>query len=448
MNIRKKRFYFLIAFLTIGTVVFAQNVGTNSPYSRYGYGLMMNPVPSASEAMGGIGYGLRRSQEVNWTNPASYSRIDSLTFIFDVGASGHLALLNDGVADPRNFYNGNLDFAAMQFPLFRKMGASIGLLPFSKMGYNFAAGRSLSNMQYREVYRGTGGLNQLYAGLAWEPFRNFSIGANLSYLFGNFSRSSVVIPNAGLVGETKHLYSFHELKYDLGIQYTYAIDKTRSLTFGAVYSPQLNMKSDVKPTEMLYISDPYDSPLNSSPAQILKSDTLSNASFQLPHTFGAGFTYSNGRFLVGLDGTYQLWKELDYPDVLDNLSKENRFNNAFRVNAGMEYVIDPMSQNFFHRIRFRGGLSFANSYSNVSVNDPNDLTGGTRSIGSFNEYGINVGLGLPFMDYMSGRVSMLNIGFGYSRQQPDIDHMVRQDMLKVSVSMNINEMWFFKRQFN
>ncbi|MEA5129110.1 MAG: hypothetical protein VB074_13090 [Proteiniphilum sp.] len=448
MNIRKKRFSLLIAFLSITTVIIAQQVGSNSPYSRYGYGLLMNPVPSASEAMGGISYGLRRSQQVNWVNPASYSKLDTLTFIFDLGISGHMARMSDGVSDTRDFYNGNLDYVAIQFPLFRKIGASIGLLPYSKMGYNFGDVRSVSNTQYYETYRGTGGLNQIYGGIAWEPIQNISIGANFSYLFGNFSRSSVVVPASGLVGETKYGYSLREFKYDLGMQFTYPIDKVRSVTFGAVYSPRLNARADVNPTEMLYTSDPYNTP-GLTPSQVLKTDTLTNASFQLPHTFGAGVTYSTGRFLVGLDGTYQLWKDLEYPDVLDNLSQKNRFNNAFRVNAGMEYVIDPMSQNYFHRVRFRGGLSYSNSYTNFSVNDPNDpVNGAGKYTGTFKEYGVNVGLGLPFRDYMSGHVSMLNIGFGYTRQQPDRDYMIKQDMFKITIGVNINELWFFKRQFN
>jgi hypothetical protein len=173
---------------------------------------------------------------------------------------------------------------------------------------------------------------------------------------------------------------------------------------------------------------------------------LYDAAFQLPHTFGVGVTYQTDHFLVGLDGTYQMWKNLAYPSLLDDLSDDNRYNDVIRINTGMEYVIDPLSQNFFQRIRFRGGLSFANSYTNFSVSNPD--SGDDLGMGSFNEYGVNVGLGLPFQDYMSGRVSMLNIGFGYSRQQPDSDFMISQEMFKVSINMNINEFWFFKRQFN
>lgn len=446
MNIRKKRIFSLIAFLTITVVTFAQQVGSNSPYSRYGYGLLSNPALGASEAMGGISYGLRRSQQVNPGNPASYSELDSLTFIFDMGVSGHLARMNDGINN-RDFYNGNLDYVAMQFPLVHKVGASIGLLPYSKTGYNFGGARSLSNIQYVESYRGTGGLSQVYAGVAWEPLTNFSVGANLSYLFGSFSRSSVVAPVAAsaLVTEDKFNYTLRDLKYDFGLQYRYDLDKNRSVTLGAVYTPGIQAKADVNHSVLLFSGDPYENPWL-APADKIVGDTLRGASFQLPHTFGLGFTYTNGRFLAGLDGTYQRWKNLDYPDILDGLTAAERYNDMIRINTGMEYVIDPMSQNFFHRIRFRGGLSYSNAYANFSIVHPE--SGLNTGMGSYREYGANVGLGLPVRDYMSGHVSMLNIGFSYSRQQPDEKHMISQDMFRISLNMNINEFWFFKRQFN
>ncbi len=69
-------------------------------------------------------------------------------------------------------------------------------------------------------------------------------------------------------------------------------------------------------------------------------------------------------------------------------------------------------------------------------------------MGSFKEYGVNLGFGLPFHDLRTGHVSMLNIGFGYTRQKPDSDYMIGQDMFKISLNMNVNELWFFKRQFD
>jgi hypothetical protein len=445
MNIKKKRFPLLIAFLTITTVILAQQVGSNSPYGRYGFGVLSNPALGASEAMGGISYGLRRSQQVNPGNPASYSELDSLTFIFDLGVSAQLSSMSDGV-NSRDFYNGNLDYIALQFPLFRNLGGSMGLLPYSKVGYNFGNRRSLSDIQYLETYRGTGGLSQVYFGAAWEPFKSLSIGANVSYLFGNFSHSRISTPvtSNALISEGKNRFSIRELKYDLGLQYSYNISNTKSITFGAVYSPQITTKADVYSSVMNYTSDPYQSP-NLEPVQIISSDTLSGEGFQIPQTFGAGLTYQTENFLVGVDGTYQLWKNSAYSSQLDGLTDNNRYNDLYRINAGAEYVIDPYSQNFFNRIRFRGGISYSNSYINVSVSNPESSQ--NIGMGSFNEYGINIGLGLPFHDLRTGHLSMLNIGFGYSRQDPNSQFMVGQDMFKISVNMNVNELWFFKRQF-
>ena len=445
MNIKKKRFPLLIAFLTITTVILAQQVGSNSPYGRYGFGVLSNPALGASEAMGGISYGLRRSQQVNPGNPASYSELDSLTFIFDLGVSAQLSSMSDGV-NSRDFYNGNLDYIALQFTLFRYMGGSVGLLPYSKVGYNFGNRRSLSDIQYLETYRGTGGLSQVYFGAAWEPFKSLSIGANVSYLFGNFSHSRISTPvtSNALISEGKNRFSIRELKYDLGLQYSYNISNTKSITFGAVYSPQITTKADVYSSVMNYTSDPYQSP-DLEPVQIISSDTLSGEGFQIPQTFGAGLTYQTENFLVGVDGTYQLWKNSAYSSQLDGLTDNSRYNDLYRINAGAEYVIDPYSQNFFNRIRFRGGISYSNSYINVSVSNPESSQ--NIGMGSYNEYGINIGLGLPFHDLRTGHLSMLNIGFGYSRQDPNSQFMVGQDMFKISVNMNVNELWFFKRQF-
>ncbi|HMM18910.1 MAG TPA: hypothetical protein PKC47_15550, partial [Petrimonas sp.] len=316
MNITIKRHLSLLVFFTVTTAIFAQQVGSNSPYGRYGYGLLSNQSFGASEAMGGISYGLRRSQQVNPGNPASYSKLDSLTFIFDLGVSGHYATYSDGL-NKQNFYNGNFDYIAIQFPVLSKVGASIGLLPYSKVGYNYGQTRSLSDIVYEEVFRGTGGLSQIYAGIAYEPIQYFSVGANVSYLFGNFSYSSVSVPRTATgatIGEEKKKYSIRDLKYDFGAQVTFPVDKTSSFTLGAVFSPKLASTADVYATEMMFLSDPYTNPYQ-NPSEVLRDDTLSSQQFQLPATYGLGVTYSNTNLLVGLDGTFQQWNGLDYPEV-------------------------------------------------------------------------------------------------------------------------------------
>ena len=83
---------------------------------------------------------------------------------------------------------------------------------------------------------------------------------------------------------------------------------------------------------------------------------------------------------------------------------------------------------------------------NTKVYDPND--GKSLGTGGYKEYGVNVGFGLPFRDSLSGRISMINLGLGYTLMQPDQKYMIKEEIFKVSVNININEFWFFKRQFD
>lgn len=68
------------------TMTYAQH-NTSSPYTRYGYGNIIDGGYGQSRAMGGLSYGVRPSQYINAVNPASYTSIDSLTFRFEAGAS-------------------------------------------------------------------------------------------------------------------------------------------------------------------------------------------------------------------------------------------------------------------------------------------------------------------------------------------------------------------------
>lgn len=442
MNIQLKRFFSLLSLLVISYTIFGQQVGSNSPYGRYGLGVLAHPGVGASESMGGISYGLRRSQHVNPGNPASYSKIDTLTFIFDMGVSMQNAIFSDGT-NRQNQYNGSLEYIAMQFPLFKNFGGSFGLLPFSKVGYSFGRPRSTTDLVYQESFNGAGGLSQAYAGLAYTPVKYVSIGVNLGYIFGNIEHNRMLpyLEGSSLPRYSTTKYYMRALKYDLGAQFTYPFSKEESLTLGVVYTPGIKTKSDITLFDRNVSSS---SP--SSTAEVIKSDTLRNQSFAIAPSFGTGLTYTNKNLIAGIDGTYQLWKKSDYPSTLDNMTQDNRFNNYYRINGGVEYVIDPYNRNFFKRMRIRAGASYGNSYTNVQVSNP--TTGAHLGVSGYKEYGVTFGLGLPFRDNFNGRISMLNIGLSYTRLQPNQSFMVKEDMLKVSLSMNINEFWFFKRQFD
>ena len=78
-----KRALLSVALFVWATISIMAQSGTNSPYSQFGLGLLADQSSGFSRGMNGLGIGFREHNQVNYLNPASYSAIDSLSFIFD-----------------------------------------------------------------------------------------------------------------------------------------------------------------------------------------------------------------------------------------------------------------------------------------------------------------------------------------------------------------------------
>jgi len=136
--------------------------GTNSPYSQYGLGVLSDQSQGFSRGMNGVGLALRKGNIVNTLNPASYSAIDSLTMIFDVGLSGQLTNFKEGAASV-NAKNANFEYAVGSFRLMRNVGMSFGVLPLTNVGYTYNSYTTLEENRgtIAETYSGSGGLPNL-----------------------------------------------------------------------------------------------------------------------------------------------------------------------------------------------------------------------------------------------------------------------------------------------
>ena len=138
-----KRIVSLIVASLMVVGVWAQNA-TSSPSSRFGYGELNNNLPAAYRAMGGLGIGMRSNRAINPSQPASYTACDSLTFMFDLAGSFLYTNYGDSYGQ-NNKFNGNLEYITMQFPLWHKhIAMSLGVTPYSAMGYSFAIADSLA----------------------------------------------------------------------------------------------------------------------------------------------------------------------------------------------------------------------------------------------------------------------------------------------------------------
>ena len=83
-------------------------------------------------------------------------------------------ILNKSNADDFNFW-----YMAMNFPITNWMATSIGLTPFSDVGYDLQLNGYLENTgNYYNRYYGYGSLSKVYWGFAIDPVKNISVGAN------------------------------------------------------------------------------------------------------------------------------------------------------------------------------------------------------------------------------------------------------------------------------
>ena len=180
----------------ISATALAQS-GTNSPYSQYDLGLLSANGSGFNRGMNGLGLGFHSHNQVNYMNPASYSSLDSLSFIFDAGLSGQITNFQENSVR-KNAKNAVFDYVVAGFRIAKHVGVSFGVLPYSTIGYNYSSTKNLNDRDAfpstevgTSTYEGKGGLHQVYLGAGWEPLKGLAIGANIGYLWGNYNRSIV-----------------------------------------------------------------------------------------------------------------------------------------------------------------------------------------------------------------------------------------------------------------
>jgi hypothetical protein len=431
-DMNKMKLFVCAALLVFGVAAMAQN-NANSPATRYGYGALADKSFAAQRGMGGIGYGLRNRFMINPMNPASYSGVDSLTFMFEAGLTGQYAWFEENGAKATKM-NGNLEYLAMQFSLMRNLGLGIGLEPVSFVGYEYGdtARWQQGEELYSETWQGSGGLNKVYASIGYNFFNRLSAGVKAAYLYGDIfhyhilNNSSVSGAYNGYFSDSLRASGFTA---DFGLQYFQPVGKDKSLIIGLVYSPKTTFNGNIRYSQYSVNSAGAITNVDSA---IVTNDSL----FQMPASVGIGFTFNKfNKYTIGADVFYQGWSNVE-AQFRDN---ESRLKNRLKINLGGEYIPNIMNNKFYNRMRYRAGASYSNSY--FLINNSITEKAGVKDAG-YNEYGAYFGIGFPMVD----RRSFLNIAFEYSRVLPDFKQLIKEQYFKLTVSYTFNEEWFFKQK--
>ena len=411
------------------TLLFAQfNNNTSSPYSRFGMGELRPYSFGRTTGMGGASLASRYSHQINPSNPASYTSIDSMSFLFEFGIDGRFSNYENELGSTQT-NDVNFQYFAMSFRINNKFAASLGLTPFSDIGYNVEVIEEIDQKYVGNVhtrYYGTGTISNAYLGVAYKPFKNISIGANLNYLFGKMNRNAEVnfLNFSDFYGVQEYDdFRLRDFGLDFGVQVVVPLKKDQHLVIGAVL--------ENKPEYTTVFSGITQK--NLSVGNGLDQDTLAfksddKAAIELPFGFGGGISYVKENSLeINMDYFHQSWSEAKFNDA-----KSSFLTDLNKFALGAEWIPNKFSiRSYLSTVAYRVGVRYEESYlflNNQQIND----------------FGISFGVGLP----VTRSRTTINIAAEVGRRGTKDHGLVLENYAKLNLSANLHEFWFMKRKID
>ncbi|MEO8569676.1 MAG: hypothetical protein ABI419_11080 [Ginsengibacter sp.] len=412
----------------------------NSPYSRYGIGNLVPEGNIFNRGMGGVSAAFSDPVTVNNINPASYSGIVYTTLDVGVEYDGRIIKSQNPLGTFKS-NNGIISYLQVAFPLLSdnkkaeknktSWGLAFGLKPISKINYKINAITRTSIDSIATLYEGSGGVNEAFIGTALR-LRNFSIGFNTGYLFGEKDYDTKLL----FIDSVQYYKADYETKtrfggvfLNAGFQYSVKI-KGGYLRFGGYgnLQQQFNATKDFKVQTFDY---------NAGTGSADKIDSVyennnQKGKVQLPATFGGGFTIEKEHILVGADYETTNWDNYRF------FGQKDFVKNSWLGKLGIQYFPSPGgSPKYFNNVRYRAGFSFGKDY----IAADNNLPVYTVSVGGT----FPLKLRHSFYDY---QYSFMNISLEYGNRGNNSNN-IKENTFKVGVGFSLSDRnWFVRRKFN
>jgi len=116
-----------------------------------------------------------------------------------------------------------------------------------------------------------------------------------------------------------------------------------------------------------------------------------------------------------------------------NETDEVKDNWEVRVGAQLRPV---SSRNYFSNVSYRIGFFTGPDY--ININDK-----------KLNQTGVTFGLGLPLANYsrLTGQFTLINLAFEYVKRGNNTNP-VKENLFRISVGLNLSDVWFGKRKYD
>jgi hypothetical protein len=420
-------------FLLVSTTLFSQT-RIWSPYSRYGLGELTFARTPYLNSMGGTSMAFRKPGIINYSNPASYSNMRNQSFVFEAGFQFAPRILEtDDMRETATYSSmSHLQFA---FPITQKIGVSIGLLPYSNIGYKMKNQQEIDSVGTVEyTYEGWGGLNTFYVGTGIEIFKGFSAGFNMNYYFGNIERKRIaVFDTTGFTNSRiTNKVNISDVNLNFGIQYQKRFEKpvesteekeTYILTLGVSggNTSTLNARENILAVHFAG-NNPF-----AVPRDTVYEYNDQNNTIVMPMSYGGGiFFEKENKWMLGADVLMQQWDEFKYMGVQDSL------RNSMRISFGGAIMPSAdLKKSMFHRSTWLFGAHYYTNYLELKNT-------------ALNQYGISFGIAMP----VRRTATMIQLSFEVGKTGTTENSLIEETYGKINIGVSISERWFSRKKYD
>ena len=413
----------VLASILLSLTSWAQD-NTASPYSYFGLGEVKFKGTEEAKAMGGISI-VADSTQLNLINPAYYSKLRYTTFA--VGGTNSFT----------NFYTNNesdksqrtsLDYLLIAISK-QKFGITIGLMPFSTVGFKLKSSEinSIDQTLREKKFLGNGNINRVLFGTSYKINSKFSVGFDINYNFGKIKTETVEFvedPVIQLGSRERNTSIVKGFSSSFGVTYEGKINNKLTLYSSLTFSPESKLYSENTRNIATIV---YGSSGNELIDEEQDVDVQNNyIAIPTKLSIGSGIGVKN-KWLIATEITLQQTSKLEnrFKDELNG-----DFKNATKIALGGFFIPKYNSfSSYFSRITYRAGLRYEN-------------TGLVLKNESINDYGMTFGLGLPV------GLSKINIGFELGKKGTTTQNLIQENYFNLNIGLSLSDLWFRKREIN
>ena len=388
MPLRNVSIYLFSSIALLWSSSLCAQVSINSPYSRFGIGLLTTPLNANYQGMGGASVAKYDQGSINFTNPAFFSSLTETTFQGNAMLKQTQLTTTDGTS---KFTGGQIGEIGVGFKrVGGKWGYAMGINPESMVGYKYASSTTVNDsISTANTFEGTGGVNKLQMGLGrtFVLFRDslnhsshtLAIGGSLDYRFGSILQiDRINFQNTTMYNsKITNRKSLSDANFTLGIHYALPLFKrtinnkntrTTWMHLGLTYEAQNKVNLTVQDLRQ---STKYVSGIEYTVLTVIDS-VYTNYSYVAPQRIQAGISLdhelkNSGR--VGFSGSYSMqnWASVSSKNSVIQTSNQS-FHNAHDLRLGLDYTPNTTgSENtIFGRGTYRVGVIKNFTYMGVS----------------------------------------------------------------------------------